>query len=212
MLIDYENKFRIASDIPQKDIEDIILRCGDTLALGLGNGKMNLVLFLYACKYYFNSVPYGLLADDVLSDIYEEIGRNSSLDLEGLYGVGCGIEFLIQHSLVDGNSDIVLAELDMKIMEQVPFSITSYDLCKYEGYIYYILCRLISPRSDNNIFYPFGGDYLEEIRKFILRLHSKSKRKVFMLFIKYMNGEDIVFNWNDILLRSLLMNKYKITV
>lgn len=213
MFLDHNKKFRLALDIPQKDIDDIILRCGDTLELGLRNGKMNLVLFFYACEDYYNSESYGLLADDLLNDIYEEVGRDTDWDLSGLYGVGCGIEFLIQYGIVEGVSDIILAELDMKTVNQIPFIIASYDLLyKYEGYIYYILCRLMSPRNVNNGFYPFDKDYLEEIRKSVQRFYSMSEGNIFKKFVDYMDGTNFFFNWNDILQKSFLMNKYQITV
>ena len=203
MFLAHKNKFRIALDIPQEDLDDIILKCGNTLELGLGDGRMNLVLFFYACEYYYNSESYGLLADDLLSDIYEDVGQYSKLDLSGLYGVGCGIEFLIQFGIVQGDTDVILAELDMKTVEQIPFIIINSDLLfKYEGYILYIMCRLIAPRKENNDFYPFGKCYLEEIKKVIQQINFKDKENIFTLFVKYMDGINIKFNWNEVLLKS----------
>lgn len=208
-----ENKFKIGSAISQKDIDDIIFRCGDTLELGLGNGKMNLVLFFYVCELCFKTEAYGLLADDLLNDIYEEIGRKSILGLSEICGIGCGVEFLIQCGLVEGDSDVILAELDMKIMEQIPFVINDNVLLgKYEEYVCYILCRLLSPRDRQNTFYPFDKDYLDGITKFILREHCENRKGFFSLFISYMNGYDVIFDWNDVLTKSCLLNKYRITI
>lgn len=209
-----KNRLRVGLDISQKDIETIIWGCGDIVKLGLGKGKMNLVLFLYICGMYYKKESLELLADDVLNDIYREVSENSNLDLCELYEVGCGIEFLIQFELVCGNSDMILNELDMKVMEQVPFTLRDYNLLgRYEIYICYILCRLISPRTREYCdLYPFGRNYLEKVREFILKEHLENRRPLFMCFIKYMSDKEKVFNWNNVLSKSFLINKYEITV
>lgn len=104
---------------------------------GLLNGKMGVALFFYEYGRYTNNEIYNNFADRILDDILDAIAKKkvtNSVDLsDGLGGLGWGIQYLINHDFVEGDSAEVLEDFDKKIQDNINHldNISISDLSKY---------------------------------------------------------------------------------
>ena len=108
-------------------------------------GKMGVVINLYSLYKDTNDTRWKNIADDWLDEIIEQCDNHIPFDYgNGLCGIGVGIEWLIQKHYVEGDADIVLAEIDRKILhvintrDVIPTNVSHGIL----GIAYYIYCRL----------------------------------------------------------------------
>lgn len=86
--------------------------------IGLLNGKMGITLFFYHYAQYTKNKIYKRFAGDLLDEIYAEIHMDTTKNFQdGLCGIAWGIEYLIRNNFVKAESDIVLEDIDAKIME-----------------------------------------------------------------------------------------------
>ena len=102
--------YRIANHLMMKSafIDDI----------GLYHGKMGIILFFFHFSKYANNSVYEDFANELLNDLYDEISVDMPLNFEyGLSGIGWGLHYILQNQFVEGDVDIVLSEIDNKIME-----------------------------------------------------------------------------------------------
>jgi hypothetical protein len=100
-------------------VRHLILNASFTSNLGLYHGKMGIVLFFAHYGRFTENCLYDNFAGELLDEIYEDINAGTSINFEsGLCGIGWGIEYLLQNGFMEGDSDDVLSEIDMKIMER----------------------------------------------------------------------------------------------
>lgn len=77
-------------------------------------GKMGKVISLYQLYERTNVEEWKTQANDLLDEIFALCQNNISLSYNyGLLGVGTGIEWLFQKGFLNGNPDIILADIDM---------------------------------------------------------------------------------------------------
>lgn len=129
--------------------------------IGLYHGKMGVILFFFHFSRYVNNTLYEDFASELLNDLYDEISVDMPLNLEyGLSGIGWGLHYILQNQFVEGDIDIVLSEIDNKIME--------YNLCRMrdetmktgsKGILCYISKRVF---CKNNF---FDSSFVLEIEK-----------------------------------------------
>jgi len=133
--------------------------------LGLFHGKMGIVLFFSELAHASQNSAYEDLASNLLGEIYEEIHYDLPINLEnGLCGIGWGIEYLVQHGLMEGDTDEILSDIDQKVMEINPLRMTDFSLRRGLGGIaYYVLARLNASRQSDTL--PFDKDYLNVLQK-----------------------------------------------
>ncbi len=113
---------------------------------GLFNGKMGICIFLFWAGRKKNYPKYNDLAESLIDQILESLGDNLiQIDLEnGLAGIACGIEHLVQHNFLDGETDDILSEIDDKIFQFLTNNIKLLVDIRNGllGYGFYLLMRL----------------------------------------------------------------------
>lgn len=145
---------------------ELILHSSFTPGLGLNNGKMVCVLFFYHYSQYTHNPLYESYAIELLDEICADLSEFISIDfMNGLCGIGWGIEYLLQKGYIEGNGDFILQDIDRKIMERDPAYIKDYSFeTGLEGIWCYVKTRLNSSRSINDS-PPFGEMYLMNLEK-----------------------------------------------
>ena len=133
--------------------------------LGLFHGRMGIVLFFAHYARVTQNKQYEDFAEILLDEIYEEIHWDLPINLEnGLCGIGWGIEYLVQHGFMEGNTDEILADLDRKVMEIDPLRISDLSFRRgLAGIIFYVIARLNANRETSNL--PFDQEYLDSLQK-----------------------------------------------
>lgn len=92
----------------------------------------------------------------------------------GLSGIGWGIEYLIQHKLVEGESVEISEEIDHKIMETDPKRILDFSLeTGFEGLLLYILYHLQGIIKQGTSL-PFDSIYLSDIYSVCKNIKNKN--------------------------------------
>lgn len=133
--------------------------------LGLFHGKMGIVLFFSELAHASQNSAYEDLASNLLGEIYEEIHYDLPINLEnGLCGIGWGIEYLVQHGLMEGDTDEILSDIDQKVMEINPLRMKDFCFRRGLGGIAcYVLARLNASRQSKTL--PFDDDYLNILQE-----------------------------------------------
>ena len=86
--------------------------------IGLFNGKMGLIIFLFHYARHSGNSLY----EDFAMELFEEINRDISAETpiglgNGLCGIGWGILYLSQNGFIENNTNEILEEMDERIME-----------------------------------------------------------------------------------------------
>ena len=86
--------------------------------IGLFDGKMGLVIFLFHYARHSGNSLY----EDFAMELFEEINRDISAETpiglgNGLCGIGWGILYLSQNGFIENNTNEILEEIDERIME-----------------------------------------------------------------------------------------------
>jgi len=107
-------------------MKNILLKIANTLVvnkqnldrIGLLKGLTGSALFLYQYSCYTKNETYNILADDILDDIFESLKNINVYDIEyGLSGIGWCVEYLILNNFVEGESDEVLEDIDIRLFD-----------------------------------------------------------------------------------------------
>lgn len=115
--------------------------------LGLFEGKMGLAIFYYNLSRFDGSETNQDMADEIIGDIYETIGKSHiSSDFEsGLAGIAWGLIYLVKNNYVDADLEETLSDVDDKIyknlidqLNEKPFGVKTGLL----GYLLYYIYRL----------------------------------------------------------------------
>jgi hypothetical protein len=162
--------------------------------LGLYHGKMGIVIFFAHYARYTGETLYDDFAGELLDEIYEEIHDKISIYFEsGLCGIGWGIEYLLENDFIEGDSDDILSEIDMKIMERDLRRIKDLSFrTGLEGVSCYILKRINSSYRKKNIT-PFDDIYLSDWRMIIKYLDIKNKKiELLSLLLDIPEGENFL--------------------
>lgn len=143
----------------------LIIDSGNISNNGLFHGKMGIVLFFAHYGRYSGDKLYDQFAGKLLDEIYEDITTEMPVNLEsGLCGIGWGVEYLVQGGFMKGNTDDILEEIDLRIMERDPRRIRDVSFRSGLGGIaFYVLARLITKRQEGR--YPFDLTYIRDLQK-----------------------------------------------
>lgn len=176
--------------------------------LGLFHGRMGIVLFFAHYARVTQSKQYEDFAGILLDEIYEEIHWDLPINLEnGLCGIGWGIEYLVQHGFMEGNTDEILADIDRKVMEIDPSRISDLSFRQgAAGIAFYVIARLNAKRQTPVL--PFNTTYLKSLEKTLKRIEfldkDESLLNLTVLLQHVLNGKKISLNLPNYLIYSKL--------
>lgn len=133
---------------------------------GLLNGKMGGVVFFGQYAKHTGKAYFREYAEELLDEVFDMVHENIPINfVDGLCGIGWGVEYLIQNALMEGDSDDVLEDIDKKIIERDPLHIEDLSLhTGLRGVLMYITARLNAVRTESD-YRPFPGEYLVRIKK-----------------------------------------------
>lgn len=160
-----------ATDIDQVAIQ-LILNL-DKSNIGLYHGLMGNVLFFQQYASYKNDTFYETLAEELLTIVLNSADQETSMGFEnGLSGIGWGIEYLLQHRLMAGDADEILAEIDQRMMTINFRKLTDDSLSTgIAGYLHYIYSRMNRERTPGRC--PFDGSFLQMVKETAFMLICK---------------------------------------
>ena len=85
-----------------------------TSCLGLTNGKMGIVIALFHYGRLYGEQSCEEIAGELLDEVCEHLDYSMPISFgDGLCGIGWGIEYLVQHRYVEGDTDETLKEIDL---------------------------------------------------------------------------------------------------
>ncbi len=135
----------------QRIVNTLLLNASFIDNPGLMHGKMGIAIsFFHLARETGNSV-YEDYAGELIDEIYEEIHAKTLCGFEnGLAGIGCGIEYLVQNKFIDADTNEVLEEFDNKIIHEITFHtpLGIGILNGMSGYILYFYYRLSSNKTN----------------------------------------------------------------
>ena len=109
-------------------------------------GKMGIAIYFSYCSKIMNNKTYEDFADALIDDIYEDISSISSLDFAtGLTGIAWGMLYLIKNKFIEGNHDIILKDIDDKIIVDY----FNKKISCIEAILPYLLYRIKSTSIEN---------------------------------------------------------------
>lgn len=159
-------------DITERLINHLVMVSSFTSDIGLYHGKMGIVIAF--CRYArFAQKPiYDDFAGELLDEVCSSIHAGTSYDFEnGLAGIGWGIEYLLQNRFMEGDSNVVLRNINEHIMK--------YDVRRMAdesveegltGIYYYVQKHLGSPCRDHALS-TLDGLFVQEL---IGRIRNKA--------------------------------------
>ncbi|MDD4404155.1 MAG: hypothetical protein PHO36_05170 [Parabacteroides sp.] len=150
-------------DLLKRIANHLIINASYLNNLGLYHGKMGIVLFFVHYARYTGDLLYDDFARKLINEIYDEIRDDIPINFEnGLCGIGWGIEYLLEYGFMNGKSEEILADIDLKIMERNLRRVT--DLSLKTG-VLGIICygsKHINSRSNKSGKLPFDSEYLSD--------------------------------------------------
>lgn len=125
--------------------ESLVKQSDSMLESGLWNGKMGAAITLFHLARITENNLYENAGFELIDTIYEDLSAEQFYSFgNGLLGIGCGIQYIINKGFVDGDSDEILSEIDRMAYGIVGQRFAS-DLSLHEGVCgvgYYLFCRL----------------------------------------------------------------------
>lgn len=156
-------------DILREIAQHLVLHCNLSLNIGLFNGKLGIIIFLFHYAQYVNNDIYNQFAEKILEEVFNYISDDIPLNFfEGLLGIGWSIEYLYQNKFIEGDTNEILEELDRKVLKINIETMNDLTIDKGLGGItHYVLARLytIEMEDKHNPFKP----------RFLLKLYDKIK-------------------------------------
>jgi len=106
------NRYRIEQQAPVEEHD-------------LGYSLLGIVIGYYTYARHVKDSKYEKIANELLENVFTRTTEDIPLSYDqGLCGLGCGLIYLLRNGLVSGEEDMVLDEIDEKVMEAIakPFS------------------------------------------------------------------------------------------
>lgn len=137
------------------------------------SGKLGVAIYLFEYSRIFSQKSFFNLAEQLVSDVIENISYDSSSisDHNGILNIGTGIAYLYDRGFIQGDADEVLAEIDELVRYMINFRTILNDhisntLC---GLLFYLYLR-IKQRTNrtlasfrNREYLIYAIDWLEDL-------------------------------------------------
>lgn len=153
----------IPFSLEQRMIHYLMLKSSSMEDIGLFYGKMGIAIFFFCYGQYKNNSIYTDMGGDLLDDIWEKLDSGISVSFDsGLSGIGWGIEYLIQHRLVDGEANDICEAIDRKVISIHPGRLEDLSLdTGLEGIRHYVSIRTSGAILRKETC-PFSQEYLND--------------------------------------------------
>lgn len=153
----------IPFSLEQRMVHHLMLKSSSMKDVGLFYGKMGIAILFFCYGKFKGNLVYTEMGEDLLDDIWQELDSSISVSFDsGLSGIGWGIEYLIQHRLVEGEANEICEEIDRKIASIHPGRLTDVSLdTGLEGIRHYVSIR-ISGSLLREEPCPFSREYLDD--------------------------------------------------
>lgn len=188
----------INRDTLKRIANHLTLNGGFTDNLGLYHGKMGIAIFFCHYARYINDISYNDFAGILIEQIYEEIHDKMYFDMEdGLCGIGWGIEYLIQNKFMEGNSQDILYEIDVKIMERDPLHLSDKSIRTGSGgillYSTYRFQNLSGQQTGKNEFFDtlYNKALKKTARQIVKEQTPQDSIPIASLYTKSVNNKKI---------------------
>lgn len=126
-------------------INYLIKKTENNSRLGLWNGKMGVAITLLHWAQITRKAEFEGIAIELIDVVYENLSYQQSFSFaNGLCGIGCGVEYIVENQFMGGDSDEILLDIDRVILNIINArSIKGMGLkdgiC---GIGFYLYCRL----------------------------------------------------------------------
>lgn len=113
--------------------------------VGLMSGKMGICIYFYISGKISRNLEYTKLADEILDEIYDKLPINNIRFDNGLIGIGCAIEYLVQNGYVKGDTNKILQDIDIKLLKHITVENGLNNLNFSDGstgYLCYLIFRI----------------------------------------------------------------------
>ena len=158
---------------------------------GLLYGQAGIMVALAKCFQRTNDSVY----EDAMNLLVDQLVGNLNVELptdfgKGLSGIGWGLEYLLQHRLVEGDNLEVCAELDERLMRENVKRITDYTLeTGLEGRLHYILAHIQGCQQQSGTL-PFDPDFLADYHEAVCHASqqeelSPSFKQLIQLYVTF---------------------------
>lgn len=82
--------------------------------------NIGMVIFLYQYSRLIDNATYKIQADKSLEKVMKNINEYTGNDFNNnIWGIGWGIEYLIQNGYVEGDADVILEDIDNIALSQI---------------------------------------------------------------------------------------------
>ena len=122
--------------------------------IGLAHGKMGGIVYLYHLHRYTGQDTYSETAGNLLDQLLESgmsVHDNLTV-MDGLCGIGLGLEHLVTDQFIEGDLNELLKEIDDRLFKTVAFEEHSYTLAEMVHLIHYLVKRIKRQSDDENVF------------------------------------------------------------
>lgn len=140
-------------DITERIINHLVMASSFTSDIGLYHGKMGIVIALCHYARFAQKPIYDDFAGELLDEVCSSIHAGTSYDFEnGLAGIGWGIEYLLQNHFMEGDSNVVLRNINKHIMKYDVRRMADESVKEgLTGIYYYVEKHLGSPCRDHSL-------------------------------------------------------------
>jgi hypothetical protein len=152
----------------------LVLYSSTVKDVGILNGKMGILFFLYHYARFSGKQMYNDVADDLFDDILAHINSSTDDDFDnGYVGIGWLTNYLLENNFVEGNPNEVLYEIDVKIFADTGIN-PQQNIC---GKALYLLTRL---KHNSNV---VNNEYLVKLSDSCCKLFETNTRPIHLCFL-----------------------------
>lgn len=123
-----------------------------TIDAGLWNGKMGIAIYLLHVARLIGDDVYEHQAGEFIDEVYERVSPRMPCNFgNGLLGIGCGLEYIIEKKFMKGTGDEILQEIDQIAINMIGYrSVDSPGIEKGVCGIGFYLYRRLKNKPEND--------------------------------------------------------------
>ena len=170
----------------------LMLHASSSRTIGLWEGKMSAVLFLYEYARHTGQHLYDDFAGELLDEVYDGINEKTPKDFDdGLYGIAWGMDYLIRNQYIEADPDEIFEELDKSVLEK-DIKYIGDDGLEFgiQGIAYYVISRIGNRTRTNSL---FTDRYLNDLHTTLKSREAVNNQLVFQAdqLLRIIQGETI---------------------